>query len=296
MKALLCSDCWQASKPWSHPSPPLREQRAWHWAGWATRESVTTVEQMSFCLAPGGPFWMGEGREQHRCEAAPAHYWIGRYPLTHAQYVLFVQAGGYGHDAYWPEAQQAGYWRPGQFKGRYDKSWRNGPLELREPFGLPNHPVVGVTWYEALAFTRWLTDHLRAKELIEPGWAIRLPGEAEWEKEGRGGWQVPTQPVLRSPEQGWHGNGPMGQEPEIKVRLFPGPGQDRPRAGQLRRQQDWFDQCGGLLSRRRQPLWLPGHERQRLGMDAAACMRTILTLPEARRCTAVRRPGGQRFA
>ncbi|MEI2688825.1 MAG: SUMF1/EgtB/PvdO family nonheme iron enzyme [Anaerolineae bacterium] len=182
---------------------------------------------MSFCLVPGGPFWMGDGKEQHRCEAAPADYWIGRYPVTHAQYALFVRAGGYGHDAYWPEAQQAGYWRPGQFKGRYDKSWRNGPLELREPFGLPNHPVVGVTWYEALAFTRWLTDHLRAKELIEPGWAIRLPGEAEWEKAARGGWQVPAQPVLRSPEQGLQATVPWVKNPDEK-RAYPWLGQIDP--------------------------------------------------------------------
>ena len=157
---------------------------------------------MPFCLVPGGPFWMGDGKEQHRCEAAPADYWIGRYPVTNAQYILFVQAGGYSHGSYWPEASQAGYWRPGQFKGRRDELWRNGPMEFPDPFGLPNHPVAGVTWYEALAFTRWLTDYLHDKELIEPGWAIRLPSEAEWEKAARGGWLVPAEFVFRSPAQG----------------------------------------------------------------------------------------------
>ena len=166
------------------------------------RPEVTTVEQMSFCLVPGGPFWLGDGKEQHRCEAAPADFWIGRYPVTNAQYTLFVRAGGYGHGPYWQEARQAGFWQSGQFKGRYDESWRGGPAEYRDPFGLPNHPVVGVTWYEALAFTRWLNDHLHDKGLLAPDWAIRLPSEAEWEKTARGGWQVPAEHVFRSPVQG----------------------------------------------------------------------------------------------
>ncbi len=166
------------------------------------RESVTTVEQMSFCLVPGGPFWMGDGKEQHRCAAALADFWIARYPVTNAQYTLFVRAGGYGHGAYWPEAKLAGFWQPGQFKGRYDESWRSGPVEYSDPFGLPNHPVVGVTWYEALAFTRWLTAHLHGKDLLAPNWAIRLPSEAEWEKAARGGWQVPAEPVICSPSHG----------------------------------------------------------------------------------------------
>ncbi len=166
------------------------------------RKEVTTVEHMPFCLVPGGTFWMGDGKEQHRCETAVVDFWIGRYPVTNAQYILFIQAGGYGHDSYWREAKQAGFWRPGEFKGRYDSAWRSGPVESREPFGLPNHPVVGVTWYEALAFTRWLTDYLCGKQLLASGWAIQLPSEAEWEKAARGGWQVAAGPVYRSPEQG----------------------------------------------------------------------------------------------
>ncbi|HSN77223.1 MAG TPA: SUMF1/EgtB/PvdO family nonheme iron enzyme, partial [Anaerolineae bacterium] len=184
------------------------------------RESVTTVEHMSFCLVPGGPFWMGDGKEEHRCEAALADFWIGRYPVTNVQYSLFVAAGGYSHASFWPEARQAGFWRPGQFKGRYDQSWRGGPIESSEPFGLPNHPVVGVTWYEALAFTRWLTDHLRTQQLIGPGWAIQLPSEAEWEKAARGGWQVPAEPVFRSVEQGLEATVSLVNNPDDK-RAYP---------------------------------------------------------------------------
>ena len=112
---------------------------------------------------PAGPFLMGE--EELFSVEIGYPFKIARYPITNAQYAVFVREGGYGHAAYWREAAAAGRWKDGMIKGRFDDEPRDRPVNYVEPFGLPNHPVVGVTWYEALAFTRWLTDYMQDARL-----------------------------------------------------------------------------------------------------------------------------------
>jgi formylglycine-generating enzyme required for sulfatase activity len=67
---------------------------------------------------------------------------------------------------------------------------RDWPFWWGDPqWGAPSRPVVGVTWYEALAYCRWLEGQLRARGAvgwIPDGYALRLPTEAEWEKAARG--------------------------------------------------------------------------------------------------------------
>jgi len=161
---------------------------------------------------PAGPFMMGTKAEdlpqvddedirkllqqetpQHDCQL-PYPYKISRYPITVAQFQAFIDAGGYQNEAYWTEARKAGLWRSGQIRlytwnmstGDFDQSWVNAPADYGEPYQLSNHPQVGISWYEALAFTRWLTEQLRASGALSDGWQVSLPSEAEWEKAARG--------------------------------------------------------------------------------------------------------------
>jgi formylglycine-generating enzyme required for sulfatase activity len=191
------------------------------------RPEITTVEGMQFCYVPAGKFIMGsqegEGNEderpQHEVEL-PA-YWMGRYPVTNAQYAAFVQAGGYKNPDYWPEARKENVWKDDAIKGLFDDEPRTSPVKFVQPFHLENHPLVGITWYEMLAFTRWLTETWQEKEILPADWQVGLPSEAEWEKAARGGLQVPHKPVLRSvvqKEQSW-----LVDKDSLKMGINPDP-------------------------------------------------------------------------
>ena len=161
------------------------------------RLEVTTCERMAFCHVPAGDFLFGAGKEKRYLD----EFWIGKYPITNAQFMQFVAAGGYQNPAYWKEAGKDRYWTKKGFQGRYDDAARLAPVDFGEPYNLPNHPVVGVTWYEALAFTRWLSGRLPdfwdtwttsggeaafRRDLKTGRWQINLPEEGAWEKAARG--------------------------------------------------------------------------------------------------------------
>ena len=52
-----------------------------------------------------------------------------------------------------------------------------GPREFGGVFETPNHPQVGVSWYEAVAFCHWFSAQING--------IVRLPSEAEWERAAR---------------------------------------------------------------------------------------------------------------
>jgi formylglycine-generating enzyme required for sulfatase activity len=158
------------------------------------RPEILTCKHMAFCHIPSGGFLMGD---EKKMVYIPNEYWLGKYPVTNAQFEQFLASGGYQNRAYWAEAEKEGYWTVEGFKGRFDNNPRNAPNDNGEPYTLPNHPVVGVSWYEALAFVRWLSEQ---RPVISDGWSVNagegsfreqvnsvelhaaLPSDEQWEK------------------------------------------------------------------------------------------------------------------
>ncbi len=129
---------------------------------------------LGFVEIPAGPFWMGSDKAQDPQaydDEMPQHeldlpaFYMALYPVTVAQFRVFVNKSGH--------------------KLTDEKSLR----------GVDNHPVVYVTWHDALAYCNWLTERLRQwpdtpaelREVLQNGGCITLPSEAEWEKAARGG-------------------------------------------------------------------------------------------------------------
>jgi len=96
---------------------------------------------------------------------------IAKYPVTNSQFKEFIDAKGYKTESYWSE-QGRKWLKANQVQAPqfwYDRQWN-----------CPNAPAVGVCWYEADAFCRWLTKN-------EPeDYEYFLPDENQWEAAAAG--------------------------------------------------------------------------------------------------------------
>jgi len=160
-----------------------------------------------FVKIPEGPFMMGsqKGDEEAapdwfgnpRDMVIPYSYWMARYPVTVAQFRVFLEAGGYDSPDWWSEAGRvwrSGDWHsPGQDEETVD--WlkqrpaplRNRPMWWDEQHTYSNRPVVGVSWFESTAYCCWLDAQVKAAGAFPrpDGYVVRLSTEAEWEKAAR---------------------------------------------------------------------------------------------------------------
>ncbi len=195
------------------------------------RPGVATLPPAMVEIA-GGTFVIGKSEEEvgdddeiNDQPVTVETFELARYPLTNAQYKLFIDDDGYNPErSWWDEAGRAWLQRDDEATEgltdwqkrdhKHHPEWWN-----HEQFGIarPNYPVVGISWYEAVAFCRWLTQH---QDYNPEGYVYRLPTEAEWEYAARRDTRR-TYPWGNEEPDGERAN--YGQNPEgtTAVGLFP---------------------------------------------------------------------------
>ncbi|KAB2908965.1 MAG: formylglycine-generating enzyme family protein [Ignavibacteriales bacterium] len=190
-------------------------------------------------LVEGGTFMMGctseQGGDCYNYEK-PAHqvtlnsFYINKFEVTFGQFSRFIEETGYKTDAE----------KSGICYLRYGDSWRvfsgvNWRFDVNAKIrsnSERNHPVIYVSWADAVAYCNWLSD----KEGLERAYSgagnsvscdfnangYRLPTEAEWEYAARGGRKSKSYKYCGSNilgEVAWYDGNSWGRTHEVGKKL-----------------------------------------------------------------------------
>jgi sulfatase modifying factor 1 len=148
-------------------------------------EIIPSIRPAGMVLIPAGTFLMGsrDGSDAER----PIHevylddFWMDETPVTNRQFAEFVFETNYRTDA---ERLGAAWGYKGDKYSLVDGlSWHHYAVPGRE-----EHPVVLVSWHDALTFARWAGK--------------QLPTEGQWEKAARGGLTGELYPWGNTPPNG----------------------------------------------------------------------------------------------
>ena len=190
------------------------------------KASAAVFVPESFVFIRGGEFTMGSP-EGEIGRAATKAFWqifgidysetqhqvkvsdfaMSKYSVTVGEFRRFVEATGYKTDA-----EKGGgsvvYLGNNQVGGGKGVNWRHGVRGELRPLSEDNHPVLHVSWNDAMAYCEWMSK--------QTGKRFRLPTEAEREYACRAGTTTPfnTGKNLTTDQANYDGNYPYSNNPK----------------------------------------------------------------------------------
>ena len=140
-------------------------------------EKPSNLKQKSIKI-PGGIYNMGYSENNFCYDVElPEHkvylndFQIENFPVTNAQYLEFIEDGGYDNFSFWLsdgwDAVKKNEWKSPMYWEKEDDEWFTRDFVGKRKIN-PDEPVCHVSFYEAMAFCKWAGK--------------RLPTESEWEK------------------------------------------------------------------------------------------------------------------
>ncbi len=142
----------------------------------------------------------GENERQHSVKISDLFFC--KYAVTVAEFKRFIDESNYSTDA--ERANSSGIFDGKEWQDKAGINWRHGVSGNERKEGEYNHPVLHVSWNDAVAYCAWLSKMHRR--------TFRLPTEAEWEYACRAGTTTPfnTGENITTDQANYNGDFPYG--------------------------------------------------------------------------------------
>ncbi|MFZ4525725.1 MAG: formylglycine-generating enzyme family protein [Chlorobium sp.] len=145
---------------------------------------------------------------QHQVKVS--EFYLSKYAVTLAEFKQFIDESGYQTDA--EKENSSRIWDGKEWKDKEGVNWRHGVSGNERASEEENHPVLHVSWNDAVAYCKWMSN--------KTGKSFRLPTEAEWEYACRAGTTTPfnTGENLTTDQANYDGNYPYNNNQKGKYR------------------------------------------------------------------------------